>query len=239
MPINKIASKKSESDAARRVRESYIYERRRVDCCLKKKGHEYLPGPYWDGGVTRQGVYRQPIWLSLVEFAAKHEIDAEDLVRYHFAARRLDHPPMPNQVIGARAIDTFHRAMAEQKAESDRLINLEYQYYELALGPVMRDSGWTRTQILGHVLFNESIGISPLMRYCLAVAYGPELHNVASYYCLPASIQFTRRRAALEAWYPIIPDDFIEQAERRYRGYVTEMLQSTTPANSIERQQQM
>lgn len=130
---------------------------------------------WWDGGVRRDAdgtvvSKRQNIWLKVADWLLQQQIHPEVYMANRFrAAGRF--PPRPNQLIGQRFLDEFRDENKWRREE----VQIEFHDQQQTAKQKLHfyaALGWSNQQAWEGLLEEESGGLSPLFRYCLAVAEG-------------------------------------------------------------------
>lgn len=149
--------------------------------CMRMMPHAENYGsdhmPQWDGGTTPGGRRCKPVWPKIA--AKLLEINAEPLsyILAQFQGTGGVEPPRPNQLFNDAAIARWRNyellvgTMVRQKVQSD------FNQVGLHTQPLVGKLGWPYEKALNYVLRDAKIQISPLIRYCQAIAHNLDVAN--------------------------------------------------------------
>jgi hypothetical protein len=177
----------------------------------------YNPSPKWDGEDAFEDnpeiSSRESTWERMAAKLSTLEVDPVDLVRRLFddlepSAR----PILPNQLASSSALSRYGRLVAE--AAPDIEMALRSQTEVLITAFRCFDGGETEQDAWVGVLLDESLSLSALFRYCLALQCADgyrdlstnRFQRVADHYEWPANEQYRKNKDAYDrAWVIILP----------------------------------
>ncbi len=201
------------------VRAVYIRERRSRETVITGLVSNYNSHKKWDGGEHR-GKRLPSTWVKIAEFALANDYDPAALVEAQFRGTGK-HCPEPFQLCSPAAVDRYLRHNQSVVAE----MPWDFQHQKLVchaeLTARFAGTNWTRSEILANVLYDETLDMSALFRYCFAVqAKEPQ---IADTYKREAIIQYMRRPDEYDkVWAQLIPEGFHSYAEGQYLNLVSQ-----------------
>lgn len=204
---------------ASHVRDMYIMERRAWTEARTGITDEYMPGPFWDGGKKqRDGTMTKPVWPGIALFLIENDIgNYATFVHAQFAARnRKGHPPTPLQLKGNVAIQNWKK-YAHGPEEHIKMIQRAFERQkQVARANIARETQNTpnlsRVEIQEYVLLSETLELTALFRYCLAIS--EKLVDVARRYHQAALVQYVLdRRSYDQIWQDWIPAGLAKAAD--------------------------
>jgi hypothetical protein len=197
---------------------------RRIYIILRSEaeGHEYNPGPKWDGGQDRHGRNHQPIWPRLSKFFVEHGIEPMGYMKAQFWQASSGRKPLPNAMMSAAAQATYDRYRKQIEGDIARRLRWEIGSVRSEMLPIQEGLGWTYIRALRWALNNErTVKASPLVRYCLAVEYG--LDDIAGLFHDYALFQYAFQKNAYDAAWPegTIPGGLQQEAQNLVQRVLT------------------
>jgi hypothetical protein len=208
---------------AAQVRRLYIMERRRYEQMTTGRASNYSPGPWWDGGETRRGTRRESIWPRVASFILRNHLDPATFISRQFITGKSVNPaPMPNQLLTKRAIENYEL----HGKDSQRLLEVSFETQKQALQQailgVQQMAPTMHTEdVQAHVLLNGQYNLSPLFRYCLALAEGHP--TIAKRYCENAILQYMQQPGDYDVvWGKWIPRLFKQRAPEVFAQIIEE-----------------
>lgn len=204
------------------IRGLYIRRRRDLEGAHTGRKSHYLPGPHWDGGVTKKGHQRSSIWLKVAEFCVEHGLDHFNYVSQLFINSSPRFIPQPNHLTSARVLESYRQEscyssassqtayIAEAfEAEKDRLASRLHDWADIINYDDSRE--YTEVEVQRAILGDGSIGLTPLFRFCLAIQKKQD--DIAEEYYGGALLQYIKYPEAYSAvWGSLIPAWFNEAA---------------------------
>ena len=206
-------------ETAELCRATYIRERTnfatlRPGSSKNKKVRAYTPHPKWDGGEDANGHQHKPYWPKMARFMLEHELDPEYCIHMQFGDRkRTDDPPFPSHITSVNWLDRYQVESPEVLiSEVKDALQTEKAHCMWAIALIEDDDDAQGPELWREVLFDDTIPMSPLFRYC--VAYRDKLHDVANEYEQSAMVQYSlARKAYEEGWKGWIPEDFKDSVQ--------------------------
>jgi hypothetical protein len=205
---------------AERCRDAYIRERTHYDLrrnpklADRKPPYRYRPAPKWDGGEDDAGYEHQAIWPKIAAYMIEHGLDPYTCVRKRFEMVRGGVAPWPNQIAQPAHLDIYKGDSELLSVDQVRTaFDLEKEYCRMGLNSTrFNRPGVPDLDIWKSLLLDDTVDISPLMRYCVATEL--KLHDVAKVYHLTAMSQYMVAPKVFNAiWGKAIPRELSEQAE--------------------------
>ena len=163
---------------ARRIRSTFIFERNCWEASRSGGGgvQDYYPGPHWDGGGRRQG-----IWKSLADSFHQRGIGAHSYI--HYVVGQIDffeRPPLPSDLRSTNWLDGFQEHLNRQP----RQLKIEFSQaeqslpgYILSYAEALADSfpempaADVKRHSIANTLLGESDGMSANFRIYAAHQY--------------------------------------------------------------------
>lgn len=198
--------------AGDRVRAAYVRTRRRFIQSLKQNESNYgeMEMPRWDGGYASDGRHYKPIWPKI---AAKLEQRGCTNIERFVAVQFDGDAPTPNMLLSDDAWEKYLQLDSVVEARIRKQFSVETDVFRsrfLEVGewyPQLSDREcWLR------VLVERHNGLSPLFRYCVAVAEG--MPEVADAYHEGALLQLLSDPDGYrQHWGPALPEKIVHEAE--------------------------
>lgn len=174
----------------------------------------------WDGGVRgSDGKKYKPVWPRIASFVLTYRLDLERLLRLVFRLRNGGPPPTPAQCYGERVLELYHQYA--DKTESQRYtaceLRLRSDAETLRRQIILQSSyktvmNWTDADVVRSVLSDQSLSVSPLLRYSVALQEG--YHDIAERYAASALTQYRSDSELYDSvWGSAIPDTLRRAAE--------------------------
>ena len=210
---------------AKEIRQQYIRRRREHETACTGKQSHYLPGPHWDGGVNRKGHKRSNIWKRVAVFCIKHGLDHFSYLHQVFVNPPSRRAPQPNQLLSERMLNEYRSDTCEDgQQERADYIRRAFEAERIRLQDRLDDwadiveycegkQEYTEREIQRSILSDDNLGLTPLLRFCLAIR---EKHDdIAEYYYGAAILQYLRFPEAYKTvWGSMIPKWFHSAARR-------------------------
>lgn len=200
-----------EEDQSQRIRSIYCDQRRMWE--QRHLGSSDFGGRHmarWDGGRDAHGRVHQPVWPRLAAFIRKNNLPPAEYIAFLFSLRKV-HPLLPDQMMSAASLQQYQERQVSPSNSAENLdaaLKMQILKARAELVHRMRNDGvrkklgWSQKDILTSVLTDDSLPLSALFRYCLAVS--ERLPDVAA-----------RLRGAAEGQYMRNPDAY-DRAWRRW-----------------------
>lgn len=213
------------SKAALLVRRIYIDERTRYETTIKGMTGRYVPKKEWDGTTTKQTDGRtvrrsqRPAWEQLAEFVVENKIDPHAYLAAVFADLRInERVPTPYNLSGDDMLDRWLeiRKGCEKNIElsfriETKLALKKITYWQVVMS--FKPERATRT-----TLVDDTLGLSPLFRHCLA--YAERHDDIADHFYEAAVMQFMQYETFYKRhWVKMLPKGFAAEAVRAYREF--------------------
>lgn len=217
-----------QSVKAWRTKVAYMQERGRWETMKAGKVVQYQPPGSYDGkraivdeenNVLEKA--QEPIWDKLVAWCEKRDIPPEEYVRQCFKLLKMSrhNAPEPKQLMGDVYLDKWNET--KDKREEEVKLELRIQR-EIALRHLTvhmkvyeRSSEVAQITVIAE---GESLGLSPLFRYCLAVAGDTkDIRRMARRLLAEAVLQFeSSRKLYKRHWKDVLPEGFSKQSKELY-----------------------
>lgn len=202
-------------ELAKRVRTTYIRERRMFEERVHLQPSRYTPAPRWDAGVNRNGSRRESIWLRVARKLSSKGWDPEDYIRRVFDSQRPDRMLYPNQLVSQDCLERY----VESRQEKRRQIRIDFESQTEALQDTLFDyedvqgdelSPSAAAEAVREILLDETDrSITPWFRYCMAQRLG--FADVADRYREIAAWTYWRYHEDFDA----VCGDFIPKSLKR------------------------
>lgn len=155
-------------------------------------------GSPWDGGVNRYGRKQQEVWTKIIKAYRNVGRDpflaAIDICEAHIRVQ----PPFPTVMLSPAVIevvvDTTTQELREETKMRVEREALRQNATELSFLPQYQATAWHTA------LANRQLHISPLHRYCEAVARGYQ--DIAARFFEDAALEYVRKRVIVDRVWP-------------------------------------
>lgn len=207
-------------ELAARCRQIYIAERNHFERSIGNTAGYKNPGPTWDGGVSSTGRTNKAIWPKIALFMLEHGLDPAVCIALRFqAAQRAGKgsPPMPNQIALASHLPLYTSSAAStvDTAAFEIALRTERELCCSRLMYLQKYVGLSSEAARKFVIYDTSLQLSPLFRYCLAVAVG--IADAADEFKEAAAGQFLLAPDGYaKAWKSVLPPKFATEARSWY-----------------------
>ena len=223
---------------ADKLKETYIIERRIYETNRDGKASKYLPSSKYDGSTDSpfdRDISRreesveiakvESTWLKQARILRVAQIDPVDYVRRIFFM--IDGvsttPPTPHDLTSARAMDLYRQGCEGKLEDIERAWRIQCEAAEIrilvqqAVGSTAKRKVSMRKATLD-VLYDRSVGLSALFRYCLAKSMKhPKFEQLAAIYEGDAATQYIRSsREYDQVWGDWITDEFRRATPKLY-----------------------
>lgn len=206
---------------AQDLRQIYIEERR--DFHRKRGQHisasNYKPSPQWDGGKNSRGYKFKPIWPKIAAVVAENALDPRLFVRACFEAADK-YAPEPNILLSKSALDNYQKHSAEGgKYDLNTSLALAKEVFKSRLYYYVDQTDMEQADILTAVLFDETLQMSPLFRYCMSIRF--DLIPVRKEYFKAAVLEYVRDREEYDrCWSDVLPESLRTNADSYYQRII-------------------
>lgn len=170
-----------------------------------------------DTGFTHVPVkFRRTEWESAVRFFLRHGLNFQRCVKARFDQARQAGGKMfhvhPNTLASDKYLKLYQAACATLRDEMQAEFNSQRSTcHDYLLTTAYKYAFADKIQALRYTLFDESVQLSNLFRYCLAVS--ENLHDVAGHYAEPAMAQYLLSPQEYDqVWKEYIPAAFRRRA---------------------------
>lgn len=197
------------SRLAARCRALYVGVRVRLS--PDKNANFDRPIASWDGGRDSNGRRHRPVWERMAQLFLERGIDP---VLFMQAQVNRGSILPPAALVGEKAVAKYHAFIVEEAANIRNRLQLETLEARLAYGARSRAMpDLNSLAVWRGVLHDDSLEISPLWRFCAAVAEGlpdivQELHDAA----LDQYLAFTA--AYDQHWQCVLPERLKQEAQQ-------------------------
>jgi len=204
-------------DLAQAVRTEYINQRR-MWRCLSGSRPDYLPGRQWDEGRRLEsGRYSLPVWPKIAQFLLDNEIvDYPEFIRKIFENRGPHRPvPQPNHLHGPAALRIWKEVIPKKELRARVRQAWAQEKKAFAIAALDQQAYFpdaSEHECLRSVIVDDTVSLSPLYRYCVAIGEGLPRH--ASFYKEMALRQYCLAPSLYdEVWGGWIPEQLKTEAE--------------------------
>jgi len=203
----------TEQQMARIIRAIYILERRRKEEALTGLPSHYRSHVMWDGGEHRGRTYSS-VWLKIARFVLEHRLEPVLLIEAQF--RKPSKIVLePTGILSSDALFVYQEFTQYLDAHEPISFNHQKQVCRNAAADLYAATNWTDDEIMGSVLFDESLAMTPLFRYCMAKSL--KIERVYTDYLHKAVLQYIPRKQLYDnVWGNFIPARFAQKAEQVY-----------------------
>lgn len=216
------------SKEARAVRTAYIAARTRYEQACKGMIGIYVPSLGMDG---RSAKYRgdkiiekavPSDWQRIADLCIAEKINPRSYISTIFAS--LDPAkktvPNPNYFCGEKALDTWRQSRRGQERAIELSLRSETEAAANKMGFYL-SMGFTKRRAYRTTLLDDSLGLSPLFRYCVAVSL--KYDDIADHFYTAAMTQFAEfDKYYRKFWAEMLPAGFAKRAmadfEKLIRG---------------------
>jgi len=127
--------------------------------------------PQWDGDAEgTSGARTTSVWPRIAHCILQADADPYQFIRAQFYSCKLTRPPSPNTLYNDAAVEKYEGFREQAKKEIQRRVESDDNQVTVHTLPLTRNLGWPYQKALDYVLRDTSVRISPLLRYCHAVA---------------------------------------------------------------------
>ena len=219
-----IDAKKLTESIAARCRVAYIAYREQYEQDRSGRAATYRPGPQWDGGIGSNGREHKPIWPKIAQFMIKHKLDPEKAIwlRFAFSSKKNTKPPWPNQIAADKYLELYEGEVELESADDVAIsFATEKQHCITRISVASAYHEGTTEQLWRSVLLDDTIPVSPLMRYC--VAYSEGYRSICRVYEDKAIMQYLFASDAYDdTWGSWIPDNLRKKARKIFNSAIGE-----------------
>jgi hypothetical protein len=118
-------------------------------------------------------------------------------------------------------VERYQLHSAAVEMEMPWQLRHQKQVCQFALSELFETTDWTRDQIIGSVLFDETLNMSALFRYCFAD--GQKIERVKDEYREQAVLQYMRHPKAYDfIWGTLLPKGFSKFARQTYLEMISQ-----------------
>lgn len=205
-------------------REFYEQQRDRT----RKRG--YKPNKNWDGvakdDYDPESTGRDNIWIKTAVHLHSRGIDPADFVRLVFSAinDKVDAPPLPNQLLSPKTFAKYTKGARTLPLEVAGAFETQRALAKSRVCVKVRLCQKSTADAVEEVLYDETLALSALFRYCLAVSMkgkGKQFEDAANSFKERAALQYVRHKAQYDESWTCIPPKFKAEASRSFEGSVS------------------
>lgn len=203
------------SEMAKLCRDAYIAERSNWESRINGRQKTYRPSAKWDGGVDSNGYECQPVWPKIAAFMLKHQLDPRKCIWLRFHKKRNhNHPVMPNQIALGKYLEEYQDLSSFDDEELETNFQSEQALCASRIA-ASEDAYDDKEMLWKSVILDESLPLSPLFRYCLALSEG--FSRDARRYYKAALLQYLQSMDQYdEVWGKWIPESLKGDARLVY-----------------------
>jgi hypothetical protein len=181
-------------DMADVCREIYIRERQLFQSRMHGDDRAYIPGPKWDGTAFPDCYSQESVWPKIARFVLEKSLDPYICIWSRFqlqVSKNIPRPPMPNQIALDKYSDMYDEAV---EARGDAIMH-QFEFEKSYLVTEMRllgrsDPKMENREVFETVLLDETIPVSPLLRYCIATQ--EDFSDIGAWFFASACKQYQR-----------------------------------------------
>lgn len=165
----------------------------------------------------------QDEWPKLAVFCQQHKLQPELLIDAVCNSMVVNAKvPHPSAIRNPRYLPIATKAERAKRAALRRLWEVESSLLRSQLVSRFDDTDWTEEEVWTSTLLDETNGVTPLTRYC--VAKERKLQKVSEYYYARAAEQYAPYADCYDkTWGAYLPAGFAKKARARYaRLYIGE-----------------
>lgn len=210
------------------TREEYIRQRRlwEENRSIDRKSR-YRPSPRYDEPQfdAQDNQVQERFWVRAVKFLLARDFDPVACVTSLFTtAGNSPHPPWPNHLVSTRNAELFSEATEASGVRVGASLVYQKNRCRLITTLLAADEGLRGADLFRRVLLDETLELSDLFRYCMAVSV--ELADVAAHFKRRALLQYLLHVTKYDQfWGELIPKGFRktgEQAKLLLKGLCSE-----------------
>jgi len=217
------------------LRSQYIALREAAEGARRGWHVAYEPRSRWDGGFDKYNRNAQaytPFWPRLTRFVLQNRLDPLSYLRQIFLVWGAHQViPLPNQTIGPVAWRHYCRmfSLSDVAGSLQEAFKAQCATAVCAAAAFSDQPEWPDQEIRRFVLLDETLQLSALFRYCLAVEHG--LRAIAQKFCQTATFQYFPHPDEYDAvWGPRIPAEFRRRARELFSALLAEAKKRPTRA---------
>jgi len=201
------------------IRKAYAFHRSRYESFKVGSTVEYRVPVYFDRGVqaTPEKKATLPLWPRVARKCFQMGVDPISLVRFAFSKSVFKEVPEPTHLMGDKLFAEFRESQLQKGQEGAAALAAEKSYLSDRIAFLVAVAGKADVDAWADALTDAQIGVSPLLRYCVAKSIGSlRFEKIASVYEGDAAMQFVmNQRAYEENWEAMLPPGFKAKAARR------------------------
>ena len=163
-------------DMADVCREVYISERQLFQSRMHGDDRPYIPGPKWDGTDFPDCYSEKAVWPKIARFMLENSLDPYICIWARFqlqVSNNISRPVMPNQIALGKYLTMYEEAVEDRGDAIKHQFEFEKSYLVTEMKLLGRsDPKMKNKEVFETVLLDETIPVSPLLRYCIAMQEG-------------------------------------------------------------------
>ena len=216
------------SKEARLVRSAYIAARTRYEQACKGMTGVYVPNLKMDGRSPKyrgDKIIEKAVvsdWQQIADLCIAEKINPKTYIATIFASLdpHAKMAPNPNYFYGQKALDRWRLLRRGQERSIELSLRSETEAAANKMGFYL-SMGFKKRRAYRTTLLDDSLGLSPLFRYCVAVSLNYD--DIAEHFYEAAVTQFAEfDRYYLKFWAEMLPKGFAKRAladfEKLIRG---------------------
>lgn len=213
-----------------RLKQAYTTERRLHETQRDGVLSTYRPAARFDGqaAATVEDNAIDSLWVKAAKTLYRQGIDPEDYVRRVFAmiSGKVISCPRPNQLLSSRCMELYRNASVDLREEITLAFSTQRQIARREVVVKCNVNGKTVPVAMNETIRDESLPLSSLFRYCLALSMREKVvRRLAKRYKIDAALQyFPKREEYDQVWGEYIPDQFRQDAASIYEGISQQMV---------------
>lgn len=204
------------------ARDIYVRERTKFEQAIQHMQGTFPVPRDWDGRSARQvddvevQKAKRSVWEDLAEFAIRHRVDLHAYIAGIFSDLGIKEvPPSPKVLCGPSGQERWERIKKGCERGIELAANIETTTAIGRMRFYQRVMKYTAKQACRTVLTDDTLELSPLMRYC--VAYSAYHDDIAEHFLPDAVMQFCRyEEFYLRHWRLLLPKGFKRLATDEY-----------------------
>ena len=189
-----VADERVLQEVAGDCRDAYIRERQMFQMQMHGDERKYAPSSKWDGRHFPDYYDKGSVWPKIARFMLEHRLDPHICMWARFQHQKsmnVRRPPFPNQVGVTKYLSMYEEATEEASGAIKQQLEFEKSYLATEMKMLGRDDPqMSRRDICETVLLDDTLPVTPLLRYCIADQEG--FDKVKEWLYKPACRQYRR-----------------------------------------------
>ena len=153
-------------------RDAYIRERCMFQMLMNGDERPYVPSSKWDGRHFPDHYDEKSVWPKVARFMRDNSLDPHICMWARFQYQKsmnVRRPPLPSQVGLPKYLSMYKEATEDTSEAIKQQFEFEKSYLATEMKMLGRDDpGMSSRDICETVLLDDTIPVTPLLRYCVA-----------------------------------------------------------------------